>query len=304
MAFNPRKFKKILIANRGEIACRVIKTARKMGIKTVPQVWPDVISAVKELHDPKRKQYGFITTMLRGGFAAWQFWAIHASYGGTWFDKEAPGGWHPKFNTDAGFKALTVLKQLMQYAHPVTLNASDNQVNQSLANGTAVYAPIEWGTATLSDPKFTKFHSVIRYDLTPKGETAAGRHAPLMGGLGLFIPTWSKNKDAAWEFLKWVNSGVKLNPVAAGAWVKNTGQPARLSMLKKYAPVHPIYSGFIKAFPNALPFVPSIPEAFTISDLIGNLTTSVVTGEKDIAAALKEMDAGVTKIMKAGKYYS
>ncbi len=31
----PKMFKKILIANRGEIACRVIKTARKMGIKTV-----------------------------------------------------------------------------------------------------------------------------------------------------------------------------------------------------------------------------------------------------------------------------
>ncbi|MGI9360957.1 MAG: biotin carboxylase N-terminal domain-containing protein, partial [Parasphingorhabdus sp.] len=28
-------FKKILIANRGEIACRVIRTAQKMGIKTV-----------------------------------------------------------------------------------------------------------------------------------------------------------------------------------------------------------------------------------------------------------------------------
>src|SRR6478752_1895779 len=28
-------FKKILIANRGEIACRVIKNARKIGIKTV-----------------------------------------------------------------------------------------------------------------------------------------------------------------------------------------------------------------------------------------------------------------------------
>ncbi|MBT7486994.1 MAG: acetyl/propionyl-CoA carboxylase subunit alpha, partial [Rhodospirillales bacterium] len=28
-------FKKILIANRGEIACRIIKSAKKMGIKTV-----------------------------------------------------------------------------------------------------------------------------------------------------------------------------------------------------------------------------------------------------------------------------
>ena len=28
-------FKKILVANRGEIACRVFKTAKRMGIKTV-----------------------------------------------------------------------------------------------------------------------------------------------------------------------------------------------------------------------------------------------------------------------------
>ena len=31
----PKMFKKILIANRGEIACRVIRTAQAMGIKTV-----------------------------------------------------------------------------------------------------------------------------------------------------------------------------------------------------------------------------------------------------------------------------
>jgi acetyl-CoA carboxylase, biotin carboxylase subunit len=35
MSFSARKFKKILIANRGEIACRIIWTCKEMGIKTV-----------------------------------------------------------------------------------------------------------------------------------------------------------------------------------------------------------------------------------------------------------------------------
>src|SRR3981081_236687 len=35
MANSPRRFRKILIANRGEIACRIIWTCKEMGIRTV-----------------------------------------------------------------------------------------------------------------------------------------------------------------------------------------------------------------------------------------------------------------------------
>jgi acetyl-CoA carboxylase biotin carboxylase subunit len=35
MLFGPRKFRKVLIANRGEIACRIIWACKEMGIKTV-----------------------------------------------------------------------------------------------------------------------------------------------------------------------------------------------------------------------------------------------------------------------------
>ena len=55
-------FKRILIANRGEIACRIIKTARRMGIETVA-----VYSAADKdaLHV---EMADMAVTMLRNGY--------------------------------------------------------------------------------------------------------------------------------------------------------------------------------------------------------------------------------------------
>ncbi|MFT4150803.1 MAG: biotin carboxylase N-terminal domain-containing protein, partial [Paracoccaceae bacterium] len=82
-------FKKILIANRGEIACRVIKTARKMGIKTVA-VYSDadrnalhVKMADEAVHigPPPANQSYIVIDKIMAAIKATGAEAVHPGYG-------------------------------------------------------------------------------------------------------------------------------------------------------------------------------------------------------------------------------
>ncbi len=82
-------FKKILIANRGEIACRVIKTARKMGIQTVA-VYSDadrnalhVQMADEAVHigPPPAAQSYIVIDRIMAAIKATGAQAVHPGYG-------------------------------------------------------------------------------------------------------------------------------------------------------------------------------------------------------------------------------
>ncbi len=83
-------FKKILIANRGEIACRVIKTARRMGIATVA-VYSDadrdalhVELADEAVRDRRRRRAATRTSSMDKIIAACKETgaeAVHPGYG-------------------------------------------------------------------------------------------------------------------------------------------------------------------------------------------------------------------------------
>ncbi|MEL7154470.1 MAG: biotin carboxylase N-terminal domain-containing protein, partial [Pseudomonadota bacterium] len=82
-------FKKILIANRGEIACRVIKTARRMGIKTVA-VYSDadrnalhVEMADEAIHigPPPANQSYIVIDKIMDAIAQSGAEAVHPGYG-------------------------------------------------------------------------------------------------------------------------------------------------------------------------------------------------------------------------------
>ncbi|WP_375749303.1 acetyl/propionyl/methylcrotonyl-CoA carboxylase subunit alpha [Vibrio sp. HN007] len=82
-------FKRILIANRGEIACRVIKTARKLGIETIA-VYSDADSSALHVKQadyaeyigpsPASESYLDVDAIIRAA-TKWQAEAIHPGYG-------------------------------------------------------------------------------------------------------------------------------------------------------------------------------------------------------------------------------
>ena len=188
------------------------------------------------------------------------------------------------------------------YLEPTSLNASDDEANTAMLNGTWVYAPVEWGGSSMNDPKYTKFADVWKVGIVPKGTGPKARHAPHMGGLGFIVPAFSKNKDAAWEWIKFCCSGDNQDPEIGKAWVENAGQPARASLLKKYTNIRPYYSGLQESLPVAMRFLP-IPESNALYESVGTEVASVVTGQKPPAQGLKDMQAQATRIMTKSGYY-
>jgi ABC-type glycerol-3-phosphate transport system substrate-binding protein len=274
---------------------------QQAGIDKPADTWDDAIEIAKTLAESGTKQTG--TTLKRGLFAGGVFITILRSYGGDWFDKMEAGFFNPGLNTEAGNSAMQVLLALQPYLEESSLNASDDESNPAMANGTWTYAPVQWGGTTMNDPEFTEFADVWATTKVPKGNVEGGDHRPHMGGLGMVIPAYSKNKDAAWEFVKFCNSGDKQDPAIGKAWVEGTGQPARASLLKEYAPIRAHFPALQESLPTAMRY-PNLPESNALYEAVGNEVAAVMTGEKDGEAALKDMDAAVHQIMQDAGYYN
>jgi ABC-type glycerol-3-phosphate transport system substrate-binding protein len=154
----------------------------------------------------------------------------------------------------------------------------------------------------LNDPSFSKFPDDIHFDLPPKGQSPGSDHKAQMGGLGQFLNKWGENKEAAWAWMKFFNSGDYTDPAIGEAIVAAGGQPARASILKRHQD-RPFLAGLSKAFPHTVPYLMQMPEANAIQALMGEEAADFVNGEKDIDAALKAMDDRTRRLMEDGGYY-
>ena len=271
----------------------------KAGLKPA-ETWEEAIENAKELSKGGVKVTG--TTLRRGSWAGQAFICLLHCHGGDWFDKMGPGGWKVQLDTDEGHMAMDTLTRLIPYMEPTALNASDDEANTAMLNGTWTYAPMETAGSTMNDPHYTKFSDVWKVAVVPKGANKKGRHAPNLLGLGLIMPVYSHNKDAAWEWIKFCNSGNKQDPAIGKAWVENTGQPARISLLKEYTAIRPYFAGLMQSLPFGIRF-PPIPESNALYEMVGTEIGAVVTGETKPDQALKNMQKQATGIMTKAGYY-
>jgi multiple sugar transport system substrate-binding protein len=263
--------------------------------------WDDAIEIAKTLAESGVKQTG--SSLKRSGlYSGTVFLTIVHSFGGDWFDKMEPGFFNPALNSEPGVNALQVLVDLAPYLEESSLNAGDDEANPAMANGTWTFAPVQWGGTTMNDPEYTEFYEVWATAPVPKGNVPEGDHRPHMGGLGLAIPAYSHNKDAAWEFVKFCCSGNEQDPAIGQAYVEGTGQPARASLLENYASIRAHFRALQESLPTAVRF-PPIPEANALFQVVGNEVSAVLLGEKELEPALADMDAGVKQVMQDAGYY-
>jgi multiple sugar transport system substrate-binding protein len=268
----------------------------KYGMKP-PATWDAVLEIARELHSKNAGQYGYVGSLGRGLFAYLGLLPVLWSYGGEIWDEKT---FEIKIDKgDAGLQALTLLKELIKYGDPASVNGSDDEVNSSMTSGAAILAPSAWGNTVMTNKEFSKFWDVIKTTTVPAG--GAGIAVPAMGGLGHMVIEKSQRRDLAWDFVRFVTSDDKL---VGKAWVENTGQPARVSFLTDpaFVAMQPHFATLAETLKIARPYGGGIPEAYAIGDVIGTAVSSVITGQMEIEPGLKKIGDDTFAFLTANGY--
>jgi multiple sugar transport system substrate-binding protein len=268
----------------------------KYGMKP-PETWDECLEIARELHSKSTGQYGYIGALGRGLFAYLGLLPVIWSYGGEIWDEKT---FEIKIDkSDAGVKALRVLKELVKYGDPVSVNGSDDEQNNSMASGTSVVAPSAWGNTVMTNKKFSKYWDVIKTITVPAGKP--GLKTPVMGGLGHMVVANSQHKEMAWEYVKFVTSGDK---AVGKAWVDGSGQPSRISILTdpEISAQFPYFTTLADTLKIARRYGGGIPEAYAIADVIGTTVSSIITGQLEVEPGVKKIGDDTFAFLKSNGY--
>ncbi|MBX3598245.1 MAG: sugar ABC transporter substrate-binding protein [Rhizobiaceae bacterium] len=256
---------------------------------SLPKKWEDAEAVAKAL--TKNGVYGYTASLRRGEYAGAHFSSMLFSYGGEYWDAD----FNPTIDSEAGRKAIEVMRALMAYADPGTVNAGEDDSAQAIATGVAAWAPLVWGRSDLTDASKIATAANIETALPPDG----GDHpaAPCLGGQAYMVASWADNKEASAKWIAYATSSEVMR-----TFVANQGQPARSSALTdpENVKVGRYFPTLQKALGQGHPF-PAIPESYQFLVELGNHVSDILAGGVSPEQGLKNAnDAFATQLREAG----
>jgi multiple sugar transport system substrate-binding protein len=180
----------------------------------LPKTWDDYARQVEffsrdENGDGKPDFYGTINQGQRGDCICMQWSNYLYAHGGQYHD----ANWKATFNNEAGVKAVEAYKNDIAKHGPTGAESfCFDEASNVFAQGKA-YSLVTFNIL------LSGFNDPSSSQVVGRADIAANPGGGLNGGWGWAIPNSSPNKDAAWTFIKWVESKdiVKKRTLAGGA---------------------------------------------------------------------------------------
>lgn len=220
--------------------------------------------------------YGFANSMFTWGFA----------FGGSFWDPQKQ-----RVTADNEY-VVKALEWMVQYAknaggaNRVSVAPPSLQLNPfSTGNiGMSPMVATDYKNILAAKPSFKIGAGLIPYQ--PPGADHPGQGA-WVGGWAAFIPSQSKKKEAAWDFLKWISA---TNPGTNSEW-KNVGlvptyYGTALETVKNDKVMNPYYTTLFATQSVR----PNIPVADFFAQELETEVSKAIYGEKSALAALRTVN--------------
>ena len=166
----------------------------------VPMTWDEYLKQVEFF--TKDGMHGVVNQGLRPDPIAMEWSNYLFANGGEYHDDK----WNATLNNEAGVKAVEQYATNVNTFGPVgSASFSFDEAFNVMAQGKAYsYITYNFFRAGIDDP--SKSAVVGKVEIMPVPGTEPGKGGSLNGAWGWAIPKSSPNPDAAWTFLKWVES--------------------------------------------------------------------------------------------------
>mgnify|MGYP001770978401 CR=1 FL=1 len=264
------------------------KLLREAGVQP-PRTWDELRQAAIKL--TKRDASG---KLVQSGFALddvglFNMWLQQA--GGSML---TPDLTKSTFNSPAGLKVLEFWNQLLNNDRVYELGFGRGEGNAQDPFVTGKVAMMYTGPWMISG--YRKYGKDLDFGIVPPVQGPGGYQGAIMGGFGLAIPAAAKNKDAAWEFIKWWLA----DPKNALMWGKTSNNiPGNLAAVNDpYFQRDPFWKPITDTlkFAKIRPPVPGYPP-MEGQAVIPNIQL-FLEGKQDAQTALKKAQESADRILQ------